>query len=110
MGLAMSRVLDREAMQAAFRQAAETARVGAPEERAGRVRPMRLVATLRLDLGLGREEFAARYRVPIETLEGWERGTIEPDSVALAFLRLIAADPDGVAAKLSPKEKVAAMP
>jgi putative transcriptional regulator len=60
-----------------------------------------LARVLRRRLGLTHAEFEARYRVPINTLFGWERGTAIPDTMAEAFLKLIAADPDGVAAKIA---------
>ena len=66
-----------------------------------RARRVGLHGSLRFKLKLGREEFARRYHVPIDTLRGWERGTIEPDAVALAYLRLIDADPEGVARLLA---------
>lgn len=71
------------------------------EEQLKRARRVGLHGSLRFKLKLGREEFARRYCVPIDTLCGWERGTIEPDAVALAYLRLIEADPDGVARVLA---------
>ena len=52
------------------------------------------------DSKLSLEEFALRYHIPVETVRGWERGTIEPDVVALAYLNVIAADPEGVAKTL----------
>ncbi len=97
----MTRVIDRKEMTAAFAEAAELARTGTSAERAGRVQPVGTVTALRQRLGLKLHDFAERYHIPIETLRGWERGTIEPDAVATALLRLIAADPEGAAAVLS---------
>lgn len=71
------------------------------DEQLGRARRVGLAGSLRFKLKLGREEFARRYCVPIDTLRGWERGTVAPDAVALAYLRLIEADPDGVARLLA---------
>ena len=88
----MTRVIDRKEMTAAFAEAAELARTGTSAERAGRVQPVGTVTALRQRLGLKLHDFAERYHIPIETLRGWERGTIEPDAVATALLRLIAAD------------------
>ena len=52
--------------------------------------------TLRRALGLTREEFAARYRIPLGTLHEWEQGRSEPDQPARAYLTVIAHDPEGV--------------
>jgi putative transcriptional regulator len=60
-----------------------------------------LHGTLRQKLKLSRAEFAARYHIPIETLRGWEQGTLQPDAVAEALLHLISANPAGVAGELS---------
>ena len=97
----MTRVLEHSQLAAAFAAAATAIKAGSPEVLSGRALPVSSVAAMRLDLGLTREQFAARYRVPIETLEAWERGTVEPDAVARALLALIAADPDGAARSLA---------
>ena len=55
---------------------------------------------LRFRLGLSQQEFAARYQIPIGTLRDWEQRRSEPDAPARAYLKVIAADPEGVAEKL----------
>ena len=70
------------------------------DDRLGRARRVGLAGSLRFKLKLGRDEFCRRYRIPLGVLRGWERGTIEPDVVALAYLNVIAADPEGVAKTL----------
>ena len=55
------------------------------------------VKRLRLSLRLGREAFAERYRIPVETLRAWENHESEPDAVALAYLDAILGDPEGTA-------------
>lgn len=55
---------------------------------------------LRFRLGLSQQEFAARYQIPIGTLRDWEQHRSEPDAPARAYLKVIAADPQGVAEKL----------
>ena len=55
---------------------------------------------LRFRLGLSQQEFAARYQIPIGTLRDWEQHRSEPDAPARAYLKVIAADPEGVAKKL----------
>ncbi len=47
-------------------------------------------------LGLTREEFAARFQIPLGTLRDWEQGAKEPDQAARAYLRAITGDPDAV--------------
>lgn len=55
---------------------------------------------LRFKFGLTQEEFSARYQIPIGTLRDWEQHRSEPDAPARAYLKVIAADPQGVAEKL----------
>lgn len=52
---------------------------------------------IRRALGLSQEEFAARYRIPLGTLRDWEQGRSEPDQTALAYLEVIASEPDAAA-------------
>lgn len=59
---------------------------------------------IRWVLGLGREEFAARYHIPLELLAAWERYQSEPDNVARSYLAVIAEDPVGVARALKAVE------
>jgi putative transcriptional regulator len=51
---------------------------------------------IRRALGLTREEFAARYRIPVGTLRDWEQGRAEPDEAARAYLMVIARAPEMV--------------
>jgi putative transcriptional regulator len=66
------------------------------EARAGQLRPVPRVKTLRRALPLTQEEFAARYHIPLGTLPDWEQGRSEPDQPAKAYLAVIARDPKGV--------------
>jgi DNA-binding transcriptional regulator YiaG len=52
--------------------------------------------TLRQTLGLTTEEFATRFRIPLDMLMAWEEGTAEPDPVASTYLRAIAGDVDAM--------------
>jgi putative transcriptional regulator len=54
------------------------------------------VKTMRRALRLTQEEFAARYHIPLGTLRDWEQGRSEPDQTAKAYLKVIAANPDGI--------------
>ena len=55
----------------------------------------------RMALKLSLAEFATRFHIPLATLMAWERHEATPDPVAQAYLSLIAADPDGIAAALA---------
>ena len=55
-----------------------------------------LAKLIRQRLGLSQTEFAARFRVPVGTLRDWEQGRKKPDAPALAYLRVIARDPEAV--------------
>jgi putative transcriptional regulator len=68
------------------------------DEEFARAKRVPRTKTLRRALGLSQEEFAARYRIPLETLLNWEEGHSEPDQPARAYLNVIARDPEGVRA------------
>jgi len=72
------------------------------DARAGQLRPVPRVKTLRRALALTQEEFAARYHIPLGTLRDWEQGRSEPDQPAKAYLTVIARDPKGVERALHP--------
>jgi len=72
------------------------------EARAGKLRPVPRVKTLRRALALTQEEFAARYHIPLGTLRDWEQGRSQPDQPAKAYLTVIARDPEGVGRALHP--------
>lgn len=55
---------------------------------------------VRWSLDLTQEEFAARYRIPLATVQAWETGATEPDSPARAYLEVIAAEPETTARAL----------
>jgi len=59
-----------------------------------------LVRTVRRQLCISQAEFAARYHVPIGTLRDWEQNRKQPDAPALAYLRVIAREPEVVARAL----------
>jgi putative transcriptional regulator len=58
-------------------------------------------------LGLTVEEFAARYQVPLELVAAWDVQKVYPDAVASAYLKAIAADPEGVARAVSGRKQAA---
>ena len=55
-----------------------------------------LAKLIRQRLGISQIEFAARFRVPVGTLRDWEQGRKKPDAPALAYLRVIAREPEAV--------------
>jgi putative transcriptional regulator len=59
-----------------------------------------IVRTVRQRLGLSQAEFAARFHLPVGTLRDWEQNRRQPDAPALAYLRVIAREPDMVARAL----------
>lgn len=66
------------------------------KEQLDRMRPMPLSMRIRWDLGLSRAEFSLRFGIPLNTLIDWERGKLEPDAGAVAYLKVIQAEPDVV--------------
>ena len=77
-------------------------------ERDARLRPVPRTKSMRRALRLTREEFAARYRIPLSTIQDWEEERSEPDQTARAYLAVIRADPEGVARLLDGGPKRAA--
>lgn len=73
-----------------------------PEQMAKAIRVPRC-RTLRRQLSLTQQEFADLYQIPVGTLRDWEQHRTEPDATAKAYLKVIAADPEAVAAMLKPK-------
>ena len=67
----------------------------------GTARRRGLEGALRFKLRLTHREFEARYHVPVETLRAWEQGDASPTAAELALLKLIWADPNGVAETLA---------
>ena len=59
-----------------------------------------ITRAVRQRLGISQAEFAARYHVPIGTLRDWEQNRKQPDAPAMAYLRVIAREPDMVARAL----------
>ena len=64
--------------------------------------------SMRRALQLTQEEFAETYMIPIGTLRDWEQLRSEPDAPARAYLKVIAADPTGVARALKASARPAA--
>ena len=66
------------------------------EEEGARAIFGRRVRQLREKLGLSQKEFAERFDINLRRLQDWEQGRFAPDSVALAYLRVIEKEPDMV--------------
>ena len=49
---------------------------------------------IRRALGFSQEEFARRFQIPIGTLRDWEQNRCAPDQAAMAYLKVIAQEPD----------------
>lgn len=52
------------------------------------------VRLLREKLGLSQKEFATRFDINLRRLQDWEQGRIAPDSVILAYLKIIDREPE----------------
>jgi len=61
-----------------------------------RMRRTPRVKIIRRALGLTQEQFAARYHIPLGTLRDWEQRRTVPDSASLAYLNVIARDPEAI--------------
>jgi putative transcriptional regulator len=55
-----------------------------------------IARSVRKRLGISQAEFAARFHVPVGTLRDWEQNRRQPDGPALAYLRVIAREPEMV--------------
>ncbi len=59
-----------------------------------------IVRLVRSRLKLSQAEFSARFHLPVGTLRDWEQNRKQPDAAAIAYLRVIAKEPDIVAKAL----------
>ena len=59
---------------------------------------------LRERLGLSQAKFAERFGIDLRLLQDWEEARGVPDAIARSYLRVIAHDPEAVAAALKEKE------
>jgi putative transcriptional regulator len=65
------------------------------------IHTIQILRRLRKRLGLSQAQFAERFHINLARLRDWEQGRHPPDSVALAYLRVIEHDPEGVARVLA---------
>lgn len=68
-----------------------------PEE-VRRATPPAFSLKVRQKLKLSRDKFALIYRIPYSTLCSWDRSGRKPQSIGIILLKMIEADPEGVAA------------
>lgn len=66
-----------------------------------RARMGRFIRVLRHDLGMTQEEFSEAYAIPLANLRQYEIGRHLPPQAVRAYLKVIAADPEGTAKALS---------
>lgn len=71
------------------------------EEEFAKIKTIRLLRRARERTGLSQTQFAARYRINLARLRDWEQGRSVPDSAALAYLQVIAREPEAVDRALS---------
>ena len=69
--------------------------------RLARMKQTPRVKIIRRALGLTQEEFAARFQIPLGTLQDWEQGASQPEQTARACLRAIAGDATAVQGALA---------
>jgi putative transcriptional regulator len=65
---------------------------------------VRDLSTARKASGLSQAEFAKRYRINLARLRDWEQGRFQPDSVAMAYVRVIAREAAAVDRALAAAE------
>jgi putative transcriptional regulator len=69
-------------------------------EREACMRRVPQVKVMRRALGLTQEDFATRFRIPLDTLQDWEQGKSVPDQATRAYLTVIARDTESVSRAL----------
>ncbi len=72
----------------------------ASEEELARAVAARAVRRARQRTGLSQAKFAERFQINLARLKDWEQGRFMPDTVALAYLKVIESDPEAVARAL----------
>ncbi len=77
------------------------------EEQLKSMRRVAFAKYVRWKLELSQSEFAERFQIPIGTLRDWEQHRTEPDAAALAYLKVILADPQAVVKALALAVRVA---
>jgi putative transcriptional regulator len=73
-----------------------------------RVRLARRVQAVRARSGLSQRQFADAYRINVARLRDLEQGRTQPDSAMMAYLAVIAREPEAVERALRQDEKAGA--
>jgi putative transcriptional regulator len=71
------------------------------DEQLSRMRRVSRAKFIRHKLGMSREDFANRFRIPLATLHDWEHHRSQPDAAMLAYLAVIEREPEAVERALS---------
>jgi putative transcriptional regulator len=79
----------------------------APPLMTGAMMASGVVRVIRMKLGITQVEFSRRFRIPLGTLRDWEQNRKQPDTTAMAYLRVISKEPDFVAKVFAPGSDVA---
>jgi putative transcriptional regulator len=74
----------------------------------GPVGRVSLAKRIRWGLHMSQVQFAKTFRIPIGTLRDWEQHRRDPDQAALAYLEVIAREPDAVRRALTAQATEAA--
>ena len=72
------------------------------EERLKKMPRSSRARVIRRALGMTQEEFSAKFRIPLGTLQDWEALRSESDEASRAYWRVIASEPDMVLRALHP--------
>ena len=72
------------------------------EEQLATMKRSSRVRVIRRALGMTQEEFSAKFRIPLATLQDWEALRSEPDEASRAYLKVIASDHEAVLRALHP--------
>ena len=65
----------------------------ATEEQLARAHRMPNIKAIRRGLNLTQEQFSRQFDLPLGSLRDWEQGSHRPDHAALAYLKVIAFNP-----------------
>ena len=68
----------------------------ATPEQLARTRRVVDIRQIREKFGLDQEQFALRFGLRLDMVQGWEDRTLAPDAAAITLLRVIWAEPDAV--------------
>jgi putative transcriptional regulator len=79
------------------------------DEELERMQLTRLVRVVRARTGLSQTRFAERYRINVARLRDLEQGRSQPDSAMMAYLTVIAREPEAVERALAADEKPASL-